>query len=161
MPLIKSPGWVWGGKLFRVVVTSTSSLTKLVAGLQSPACARRGLRAPDGSTLLTAGPRSVAVAFPTTLAEAPAARPAGTLQVRLLPASAAQVAGACGVTWIFVRPAGKVSTRLILPVVGPVPLLLAVTVQVIASPTLTVVLSAVFVTATLGLITVLLVAQSD
>src|SRR5471032_2047062 len=89
-----------------------------------------------------------------------ASGPAGTVQTSLLPTSAAQVAGATGVTVILPRLAGKSSLKVIGDVVAPLPLLAAVIVQLTVSPTVAVALSATFFTSTLGLLTVVLVWQS-
>ena len=152
-----SPARVLGGKLFRVVVTSTSSLTTVVVVPQSPGSTQAGLSGPPGTRLLTAAPASVAVALTTTFADAPGARPAGTLHASAVPATGAQVAGAWALTTTFARPAGKVSARLTLPVLAPVPLLFTVKVHVMVSPTLTVALSTVFFTVTFGRVTVVVV----
>ena len=53
VPAMRSPACVVPGKPFRVVVTSTSSLTAVLVVLQSPACRQAGLSGPLGTTVLT------------------------------------------------------------------------------------------------------------
>jgi hypothetical protein len=88
------------------------------------------------ATLLTRLPAALAGALMTTLATPlPAARPAGTVQVSVLPDSALQLAPV-GVTVTAPMPdAGSVSVRVIGALVAALPLLFALRVQVMVSPT--------------------------
>jgi hypothetical protein len=105
-----------------------------------------------GATVLTRLPAALAGADNTTEAvPPPAARPAGIAQVTVLPVSAPQVAPV-GVTVKLPRPLeGSVSVSVIAPVDGPVPLLVAVSVQLMVSPTKAEVLLTLLVTLTSGI----------
>ena len=87
----------------------------------------------------------------------PAAMPAGMEHSSWLPLGTAHVAGDAGNTCPRVRLAGKVSVRVMMPVVAPVPVLATASVHVSASPTLILLLSTLLCTATCGLKMVVLV----
>src|SRR5450830_45620 len=147
--------------LSTVLVTATRGLVTVELVWQSFACRQSGLSGPEGSTLLTKVPATVGCAVTAILAEAPPpARPAGTVHVRILPTTAAQVAGATGVTTTPVKLAGKVSVRTTAAVVGPLPVLLTVKVQPRLPPRFTLLLSTILFTTTFGLVTVDIAWQS-
>jgi len=148
-----SPAFEVPGKPFRVVVTSTSGLLTTVVVWQAAGVAQLAPLPPDGTTPLTKLPAAVGLAAMPTSALAPGARPAGTVQTRVLPATGAQVTGAVGVTTMPARLAGKVSLRVRAAVVAPVPVLLAVKVHCTVSPTVAAVLSTLLLTPTRGLTT--------
>ena len=150
MPLTWSPALVVPGKPFKVVVTSTSSLMAVVLVLQSLAWTHTGLSGPLGSTVFCSTPAAATVARSTTCAWPPGARPAVTLQVAILPATGAQVASCVDSTCTPLTPAGRLSVSTMADLVAPVPVLLAVMVQVSKSPTLAVALSTLLCTVTCG-----------
>jgi len=112
-------------------------------------------------TVLTRLPAALATAAIRTLADAPTASPAGMLQFTLLP-EMLQLAPA-GVTVTLLIFAGKVLLKVTTAVVAAEPLLTALIVQLIVSPTLAVALSTVPVNSTLATaaaVTLVLVVQT-
>ena len=131
-----------------------------VTAVQSDACAQRGRSGPVGTMVLLRVPLAATFALTVTAATAFGARPAGTVHTSLLAARGAQTVGAAGVTAISVRLAASSSVRTMAAVVAPLPLLVALMVQLTVSPMLAAALSATFLTITLGLVTLVLVWQS-
>jgi len=114
-----------------------------------------------GATVLTRLPAALATAAMRTLAEAPTAKPAGTLQLTLLP-EVLQLAPV-GVTVTPLIFVDKVLLKVTTDVVAAEPLLSALMVQIIVSPTFAVALSAVPVSSTLATalaVTLVLVVQT-
>ena len=88
--------------------------------------------------------------------------PAAMVQVMVPPATGAagrQLTPAAGVTTMLLMFAGRVSVKVTMPVLAPVPVLLAVMVHNTVSPTAAVVLSTALVTTMFG-VTVVLVQSA-
>jgi len=105
-----------------------------------------------GTTVLTRLPEALAVvAISTEAAPPPAARPAGMVQVSVLPAMALQLAPVGVTVTVPVPLAGRVSVSVIGAEEAPVPEFVAVSVQLIASPTNAAVLLTLLLMVTLGI----------